>query len=142
MNSENEIMIEETIEDIDHDQDLEEVLDETRLQRHNFRQNRGQPRRFDDYELGADESLLTYMCETGEPTTCGEAMSSKHRTKWKEAIQNEIGALKKNKTWIVEENPKGVGVIDCKWVFKEKKDEVGNIVARGFQQTSECILDI
>ncbi|KAG5875031.1 hypothetical protein JTB14_008140 [Gonioctena quinquepunctata] len=149
-NRENEIIIEETIEDIDHDQDLDdEVLDETRLQRYNFRQNRRQPRRFDDYELGADESLLTYMCETGEPTTYEEAMSSEHRTKWKEAIKNEIGALKENETWIVEENPKGVGVIDCKWVFKEKKDEVGNIVkykarlvARGFQQTSECILDI
>ncbi|KAG5889107.1 hypothetical protein JTB14_003910 [Gonioctena quinquepunctata] len=56
-------------EDIDHDQDLDdEVLDETRLQRYNFRQNRRQPRRFDDYELGADESLLTYMCETDRST--------------------------------------------------------------------------
>ncbi|KAG5882461.1 hypothetical protein JTB14_015965 [Gonioctena quinquepunctata] len=36
MNRENGIMIEETIENIDHDQDLEEVLDETRLQRYNF----------------------------------------------------------------------------------------------------------
>ncbi|KAG5870666.1 hypothetical protein JTB14_001050 [Gonioctena quinquepunctata] len=84
----------------------------------------------------------------GEPTTYEEAMSSEHRTKWKEAIKNEMGALKENETWIVEENSKGVGVIDCKWVFKEKKDEVGNIikykarlVARGFQQTSDCILD-
>ncbi|KAG5884253.1 hypothetical protein JTB14_011742 [Gonioctena quinquepunctata] len=33
MNFENKIMIEETIEEIDHDQDLEEVLDETRPQR-------------------------------------------------------------------------------------------------------------
>ncbi|KAG5897682.1 hypothetical protein JTB14_011492 [Gonioctena quinquepunctata] len=36
MNLENEIMIQET----DHDQDLEEVLDDTRSQRYNFRQNR------------------------------------------------------------------------------------------------------
>ncbi|KAG5890504.1 hypothetical protein JTB14_016382 [Gonioctena quinquepunctata] len=74
MNRENEIMIEETIEDIDHDQDLEEVLDETRLQRYNFRQNRRQPRRFDDYELGADESLLT--CETELEHKCRAVIGS------------------------------------------------------------------
>lgn len=56
-------------------------------------------------------------------------------------MNHEYDALIKNKTWDLVEKPKGVPVVDCKWVFKIKRDEMGNIskfksrlVARGFTQ--------
>lgn len=57
-------------------------------------------------------------------------------------MRDEIATLEKNNTWTAVQQPDNVPVIDCKWVFKVKKDNKGNItkykarlVARGFTQS-------
>lgn len=63
---------------------------------------------------------------------------------WKAAIEEEMKSLKKNNTWTETTLPNGRQPISCKWIFKIKRDEDGNIsrykarlVARGFQQKRE-----
>ena len=58
--------------------------------------------------------------------------------KWKEAMKNEMDALKQNKTWDLMELPQGKKLVGCKWVFIVKYKAVGllerykaSLVAKG-----------
>eukprot|EP00963_Diacronema_lutheri_P010446 scaffold1052_cov339-Pavlova_lutheri.AAC.62 len=46
---------------------------------------------------------------------------------WEEAIQNEIDALSKMRTWDIKELPPDRKPIGAKWIFRVKRDEHGNI---------------
>jgi hypothetical protein len=91
----------------------------------------------DDYEV--------YECEEihieGDPTSFEEAMSRPNASKWLEAMEDEIKSMSTNRTWDLEEIPKGAKTIGCKWVYKIKYDSKGNIekykgrlVAKGYTQ--------
>jgi histone deacetylase 1/2 len=61
--------------------------------------------------------------------------------KWRQAMQEEIDALRKNGTWHLVPYKRGMNVIDCKWVWKIKRKADGSIdrykgrlVAKGFKQ--------
>ena len=52
-----------------------------------------------------------------------------------------MNSMKSNRVWDLIELPNGVKAIGCKWVFKIKKDSLGNterhkarLVAKGFTQ--------
>ena len=56
-------------------------------------------------------------------------------------MKDELDSMKSNEVWDLVELPKGVQAIGCKWVYKTKKDSLGNIeiykarlVAKGFTQ--------
>jgi hypothetical protein len=75
---------------------------------------------------------------TGEPKTLGEALEDDN---WRQAMDNEIQALHKNKTWHLVPPPEKINVIDSKWVYKVKKKSDGSIdryktrlVVKGFKQ--------
>lgn len=60
---------------------------------------------------------------------------------WKKAMQSEMNAIEKNKTWILTDLPPERKAISLKWVYKLKKNTDGEIVkykarivARGFVQ--------
>ena len=62
--------------------------------------------------------------------------------KWSQAIQEEMKALQKNKTWDLVSLPKGKRTVGCKWVFFIKHNADGSIerykarlVAKGCTQT-------
>ena len=62
--------------------------------------------------------------------------------RWKKAIFEEIGALKKNDTWELVNLPFGKRPVGCEWVFivKHNADETverykARLVAKGFTQT-------
>ncbi len=85
----------------------------------------------------------TYMSVSNEdePTTVEEALKGQDRNKWKLAMEDEMNSLMKNNTWDLTELPSGKKPIQTKWVFKVKKDAVGNIlkykarlVAKGYTQ--------
>ena len=68
-------------------------------------------------------------------------MASNSKREWQQAMKNELDSLGANNTWELVEKPKTRAAVSCKWVFKTKKDEDGNIVkhkarlvARGFSQ--------
>eukprot|EP00253_Pinus_taeda_P018754 PITA_18754 len=61
--------------------------------------------------------------------------------KWIEAMDEEINAIERNKTWDLVELPKGKEVIGVKWVYKTKSNAEGKIerhkarlVVKGYQQ--------
>jgi hypothetical protein len=70
----------------------------------------------------------------GEPSNVEEALRSEH---WKKTMDTEYEAL----TWHLVPPKKGSNIIDCKWVFKEKRKADGSLdkykarlVAKGYKQ--------
>ena len=75
------------------------------------------------------------------PETFEEALDSKESSKWREAMDREIAALKENQTWKLIPLPKGAKAIPCKWVFRLKTNPDSTIdkykarlVVKGFGQ--------
>lgn len=83
-----------------------------------------------------------------EPQTIQEALSSPAASMWKQAMDEEMQQLYTNKTWTLQELPKGAEPIPCKWVFKIKRNERGEIerykarlVAKGYKQVQGVDFD-
>ncbi|WKA11122.1 hypothetical protein VitviT2T_028652 [Vitis vinifera] len=84
-----------------------------------------------DYNIGAENDL----------ESLSQAMSCKESELWYNAMKDEMSSMKCNDVWDLVELPNGAKTIGCKWVFKTKKDSLGNIerykarlVAKGFTQ--------
>lgn len=92
----------------------------------------------------------SFFCMNGEsamvmldkdPQSVNEAFESANAEKWKKAMKDEYESLLLNDTWTLVKLPQSKKVIPCKWVFKTKSDENGNIirykarlVVKGYQQ--------
>ncbi|KAL9993337.1 putative RNA-directed DNA polymerase [Helianthus debilis subsp. tardiflorus] len=77
---------------------------------------------------------------TTEPTTFATANTDSH---WRKAMADEYSALIRNGTWTLVPSPPNANIVDCKWVYKVKRDQHGTItrykarlVAKGFNQQS------
>ena len=84
-------------------------------------------------------AFVANMSTVEIPKTWQEAFK---KTEWREAIDDEMNALKKNKTWEVTSLPAGKNPVGCKWIFTVKYKADGSIdrykarlVAKGFTQT-------
>ena len=87
-----------------------------------------------------------YLQETdigveNDPETFSQAISCNESELWYKAMKDELDSMKSNEVWDLIELPKGVQAIGCKWVYKTKRDSLGNIerykarlVAKGFTQ--------
>jgi histone deacetylase 1/2 len=60
---------------------------------------------------------------------------------WKEAMDEEYGALMRNNTWKLVPPRSGVNIVDCRWIYKIKQKADGTVdrykarlVAKGFKQ--------
>ncbi|KXJ70180.1 hypothetical protein RP20_CCG024584 [Aedes albopictus] len=87
------------------------------------------------------EAIGMVKSNVPEPHTIKEAMESTEKDLWKAAIKEELQAHEENGTWKVVPLPAGRKTIGCKWIFKRKEDEKGNVVrykarlvAQGFTQ--------
>ena len=70
-----------------------------------------------------------------------EKMSGPMAPEWQKAMDDEISALEKMKTFAVVKRPPGAHVIDSRWVLTEKRVPAntpqllkGRVVAKGFSQ--------
>ncbi|KAL0423853.1 UNVERIFIED_CONTAM: putative mitochondrial protein [Sesamum radiatum] len=45
---------------------------------------------------------------------------AQEKQEWREAMQQEIDALERNKTWEISDLPQGKNVIGCRWIYKIK----------------------
>lgn len=85
---------------------------------------------------------LSYCAELSEdePNSIEEALASKEKCKWQEAINSEFSSIEENLTWIVVEKPEKCNLIKTKWVFKKKKEHDDTIrykarlVVKGYTQ--------
>lgn len=75
------------------------------------------------------------------PNSFDEIEDRQDKLKWKQAIKDELDSHIINETWTLVEKPQNKNIVDCKWVFTIKNDELGNfikykarLVARGFTQ--------
>ena len=74
-----------------------------------------------------------------DPLSVDEAMNCYDKDKWKAAMLQEVERLQDMETWKIVPRPTEHKVIDCKWVFRRKYNEIGEVtvhkarlVARGF----------
>jgi hypothetical protein len=97
---------------------------------------------WDDEDAAYAMLVRTSKAEALEPWTVDEAQKQPNWPRWDEAIRAELKSLDDAHTWDrVPRPPKPTNVVDCKWVFKIKKNSAGEIdkykarlVARGFTQ--------
>ena len=77
---------------------------------------------YDETNLMCSElSLLS----TEEPSSYSLAAKQKV---WRDAIQEEISVILRNKTWTVVKSRRDINPIGVKWAFQVKKDSMGKIV--------------
>jgi len=62
-----------------------------------------------------------------DPINFCEAMKSSKSQKWIGAMEEELKSMRDNDIWDLVELPEGVNPIGCKWIFKTKRDYMGNI---------------
>lgn len=104
-------------------------------QRHSQRATRA-PRWLQDY----DTTYLTSILQDDIPQRVDELQKRVDWHKWKQAIDEELQALKENNTWtLVSELPKGRKAINSMWVFSIKDEEESirykaRLVAKGCSQ--------
>lgn len=89
------------------------------------------------------ESKVAYclLTEEGEPSTFQEAMNNSNASQWMTAMQEEMEALHKNKTWNLVSLPHRRKPIGNKLVYKIKRDNNGQVerycarsVVKGYAQ--------
>nr|GEV25247.1 zinc finger, CCHC-type [Tanacetum cinerariifolium] len=90
--------------------------------------------------VGYAEHSKAYSIEE-DPRTYNEAMQSRDSGFWKEAIDDEIGSIMENNTWVLSDLPPGCKTLGCKWIFKRKMKVDGTfdkfkarLVIQGFRQ--------
>ena len=98
------------------------------------------------WELDDKEAVFALLAgsvdaEGLEPVTIDDAKQWLDWSKWEEAINAELKSLDDAHTWNVVEHSQNTNVASCKWVFKIKKNPVGEIdkykawlVGHGFTQ--------
>lgn len=98
-----------------------------------------------------DQSPTSYLCMNiesapsllnNDPQNLDEALQCKEAAEWQQAMQDEYQSLINNNTWSLVDVPTGKKIIPCKWVYKTKLNENGDVtrykarlVIKGFQQT-------
>src|SRR5688572_27631436 len=67
------------------------------------------------------------LLDNDEPVTYAEAMMDPDSEKWQSAMQSEIESMGDNQVWNLVDPPVSVKAIECKWIYKKKKDMDGNV---------------
>ena len=96
-----------------------------------------------DYIMYLQESNYNIGAEN-DPKTFSQAISCREFKLWHNIMKEEMDSKVFNKVWDLVELPNGSRDIGCKWVYKTKRDSLGNIerykarlMAKGFTQREE-----
>ena len=60
-------------------------------------------------------------------STSIKAIESSNSQKWIDAMNEKIKSMKDNDVWYLVPLPEGAKRIGCKWIFKTKRDLMGNV---------------
>jgi len=95
----------------------------------------------DEYLVYLQEHEDGISLTEDDPINFCEAMKSSKSQKWIGVMKEEIKSMRDNDVWDLVELLEGVKPIGCKWIFKTKRNSMGNIerykarlVAKGFTQ--------
>ncbi|GKF24781.1 zinc finger, CCHC-type containing protein [Tanacetum coccineum] len=80
----------------------------------------------DDHSNDVPSETLEPRIEE-DPRTYNDAIQSRDSAFWKEAIDDEIGSIMENNTWVLSDLPPGCKPLGCKWIFKRKMKVNGTI---------------
>jgi len=98
-----------------------------------------QPRRSARHRVLRGELLLL---DNDEPTNYAEAMMDPDSEKWQSAMRSEIDSMGDNQVWNLVDSPDGVRPIECKWIFKKKKDIDGNVHVYKTRLVAKCFRQV
>ncbi|KAH9647652.1 hypothetical protein KPL70_025267 [Citrus sinensis] len=88
------------------------------------------PQRYGYADLIAYALAASHDIEVDEPKSYAEAIQSSNKSKWQEAMNEEIASLKKNHTWILVEKAGNRRTVGCKWIFRVKEGLTANEPSR------------
>lgn len=91
------------------------------LVRDRARENIVPPRRFGQADLIYYALNVGEEIQGDEPSNFKEALDSKERQEWLEAMNEEIHSLHKNMTWILVDPPKGQKIIVANGFLRGRK---------------------
>jgi hypothetical protein len=96
--------------------------------------------------IAGERNIL--LLDNDEPMTYAKAIMDLDSEKWQSAIRSRIDSLDNNQVWNLVDPPDGVKPIECKWIYKKKRDMDGNVhihkarlVAKGFRQVQGVYYD-
>ena len=72
------------------------------------------------------QQALSAMEKAMHPESVKDALDRDDGEMWKQAMDEEIASLEKNKTWLLVKLPAGRKKVSCKWVFKAKTKQMGH----------------
>ncbi|GJX72197.1 ribonuclease H-like domain-containing protein [Tanacetum coccineum] len=78
-----------------------------------------------DQSVGAEADFNNMEPSTVEPTKITQALDDES---WVKAMQEELLQFKIQKVWTIVDLPYGKKAIGTKWVYRNKKDEMGRVV--------------
>ena len=84
-----------------------------------------------DTFLAFDRIIALRAClleDEKDPLTYAEALARTDREYWIKAMEDEMASLERNDAWDLVEPPKGVNIIDSRWVFCRKSNETDSSV--------------
>jgi hypothetical protein len=67
------------------------------------------------------------LLDNDESMTYAEAMMDLDSEKWQSAMRSEIDSMEDNHVWNLVYPLDGVKLIECKWIYKTKRDMDGNV---------------
>jgi hypothetical protein len=67
------------------------------------------------------------LLDNDKPANYIEAMVDLDSKKWQSAMRSEIDSIGDNQVWNLVDLPDGVRPIECKWIYKKKKDMDENV---------------
>ena len=68
--------------------------------------------------------IYVNYCSADSPVSFKEAIESDESNFWVDAMNKEMNSLQKNKTWVLVEKPKNEKVLDLKWIYTKKTENV------------------
>lgn len=132
----------ETVNSTSDEDFVVEVADDS-LETENLEVRKSQrtikPKQFEDY--------VTYACvqdhgfnSNGDPESVEQAMSRADAGLWREAMTEEVKCFDANDAWeLVDKVPDSCTVVPCKWVFKKKVSDTGEVKYRARLVAKGCV---
>ncbi|EPZ33092.1 hypothetical protein O9G_005962 [Rozella allomycis CSF55] len=96
--------------------------------------------------MNDEANLLCYeefaaVADIAEPNNYKQAINSNEKKEWEEAMKDEYNSLMENETLRLVELLKGRKAVQCRWVFRKKRNKDGSVerykarlVLKGYNQ--------